>query len=92
MDADVQGDYQAMSVSVNKRLLWPSRRKTINKSRQRSRMRFKAVHRHHKEGAGEFQVRVLCRRRSSCASVTHRTGWQSAAHPHQFAEEKQQKL
>ena len=25
-------------------------------------------------------------------SVTNKTGWQSAAHKHQFAEEKQQKL
>ena len=39
MEADVQGDYQAMSVAVNKRMLWPSRRKIINKSRQRSMMR-----------------------------------------------------
>ena len=30
-----------MSVAVNKRMLWPSRRKIINKSRQRSRMRLK---------------------------------------------------
>ena len=41
MEADAQGDYQAMSVAVNKRMLWPSRRKIINKSRQRSRMRLK---------------------------------------------------
>ena len=45
MDADVQGDYQVMSVAVNKRMLWSSRRKIINKSRQRSRMGFKAVQR-----------------------------------------------
>ena len=31
MDADVQGDYQVMSVVVNKRMLWPSRRKINNK-------------------------------------------------------------
>ena len=52
MEADVQCDYQAMSVSVSKRLLWPSRRKTIDKSRQRLRKRFKAVHGHHNERAG----------------------------------------
>ena len=61
MKADVQGDYQAMSVAVNKRMLWPSRRKIIN-MRASSRMRFKALHRHHNERAGGFQVRVLCRR------------------------------
>ena len=33
MQADMQGDYQAMSVAVNKRMLWPSRRKIINKSK-----------------------------------------------------------
>ena len=51
----------------------------------------KAVHRHHNEGAGEFQVGVSPKR-SLCVSVTNRSGWQSAAHQHQFAEEKQQKL
>ena len=41
MEADVRGNYQAMSVAVNKRMHWPSRRKIMNKSRQRSRMRVK---------------------------------------------------
>ena len=79
MEADVQGDYQAMSVSVNKRLFWSSRRKT--KSRQRLRRRFEAVHRHHNERAGLSKS-------SSCVYVTNKTRWKSTAHPHQFAEEK----
>ena len=41
MEADVQGRCLIMSVAVNKRMLWPRRRKIINNSRQRSRMRLK---------------------------------------------------
>ena len=38
MEADVQGHCLVMSVAVNKRMLWPRRRKIINNSRERSRM------------------------------------------------------
>ena len=41
MEADVQGHCLIMSVAVNKGVLWPRRRKIINNSRQRSRMRLK---------------------------------------------------
>ena len=41
MEADVQGHCLAMPVAVNKRLLWPRRRKIVTNSRQRSRMRLK---------------------------------------------------
>ena len=41
MEVDVQGHCLIMSVAVNKRVLWPRRRKIINNSRQRSRMRLK---------------------------------------------------
>ena len=41
MEADVQRHCLIMSVAVNKRMLWPRRRKIINNSRQRSSMRLK---------------------------------------------------
>ena len=63
-----------MSVTV-----WPRRREIINNSRTEINVEIKAVHRHHNEGVGEFQVGVSCQR-------------EIGAGCDQFAEEKQQKL
>ena len=68
MEADVQGHCLIMSVAVNKRMLWPSRQ---------IKDEIEAVHRHHDECEGKFQVRMSCQREigAGVISLQRRKQW-----------------
>ena len=64
MEADVQGHCLIMSVAVNKRMLGPRRRKNHQQQQTEIKDEIKAVHRHHNEGAGKFQVGSVVSKRN----------------------------
>ena len=51
MEADVQGYYQAMSVAVNKRMLWTKQTENHQQEQTEIKDEIEVVHRHHNESS-----------------------------------------